>query len=125
MQPDGITGILSRSAIIELFKEKLKGYNILTSTSELEDIFSEVANNFYKNIEDYIKPIPEAINFAKQYTGLPTVFTEKSTGGPATVFANAGDITSTGFNMYLQRTSVTATSIMWVAIGNGTDIMPE
>ena len=67
----------------------------------------------------------QAVNFSKQYTGLPTVFTEKSTGGPATVFANAGDITSTGFNMYLQRTSVTATSIMWVAIGNGTDIMPE
>lgn len=67
----------------------------------------------------------QAVNFSKQFTGLPTVFTEKSTGGPATVFANAGDITSTGFNMYLQRTSVTATSIMWVAIGNGTDIMPE
>ena len=67
----------------------------------------------------------QAVNFSKQYTGLPAVFTEKSTGGPATVFANAGDITTTGFNMYLQRTSATATSIMWVAIGNGTDIMPE
>jgi hypothetical protein len=67
----------------------------------------------------------QAINFAKQFKGLPAVFTEKSTGGPATVFANAGDITSTGFSMYLQRTSVTATSIMWIAIGNGADIMPE
>lgn len=67
----------------------------------------------------------QAVNFSKQFKGIPAVFTEKSTGGPATVFANAGDITSTGFNMYLQRTSATATSIMWVAIGNGTDVLPE
>lgn len=67
----------------------------------------------------------QAVNFLKPFKGLPTVFTEKSTGGPATVFANAGDITTTGFNMYLQRTTATATSIMWVAIGNGADVMPE
>ncbi len=67
----------------------------------------------------------QAVNFEKQFKGLPAVFTEKSTGGPATVFANAGDITTTGFNMYLQRTTATATSIMWVAVGNGADIMPE
>jgi hypothetical protein len=67
----------------------------------------------------------QAVKFLKPYKGLPAVFTEKSTGGPATVFANAGDITATGFNMYLQRTTATATSIMWVAIGNGTDVLPE
>ena len=67
----------------------------------------------------------QAVNFAQQFKGMPTVFTEKATGVPAIVFANAGDITTTGFNMYLQRTSATATSVMWIAVGNGSDIMPE
>lgn len=65
------------------------------------------------------------VNFSMQFKGLPAVFTEKASSGPATVFANAGSITSTGFTMYLQRSNVVATSIMWVAIGNGTDILPE
>lgn len=66
-----------------------------------------------------------AINFDNVYQGIPIVKTEVSTGAPSTIDANAGDITATGFNIYLQRTNTTATSIMWVAIGNGTNALPE
>ena len=66
-----------------------------------------------------------AINFDNVYQGVPAVFTELSSGAPATIDISAGDITSTGFNIYLQRTNTTATSIMWWAIGNGTQALPE
>lgn len=63
MLPDGITALYSRSKIIEIFKENLKGLNTKATTQELEEIFDNVANEFYKNILDYTKPIPEAIDF--------------------------------------------------------------
>ena len=65
------------------------------------------------------------VNFLYSYSGLPFICTEKSTSAPSTVFANAGDITSTGFNLYVQRPTVTATSVLWYAIGNGTNALPE
>ena len=65
------------------------------------------------------------INFDNAYQGIPAVFTELSTGAPSTIDVSPGDITSTGFNIYLQRTNTTATSIMWVAIGNGANALPE
>ena len=67
----------------------------------------------------------QSINFNYQFLGLPFVSTEKSSSAPDTVFTNAGDITNTGFSIYLKRPTATATSIMWVAIGNGTNALPE
>lgn len=66
-----------------------------------------------------------AINFDRVYQGIPAVFTELSTSAPATMDISPGDITATGFNIYLQRTNTVATSIMWFAIGNGTQALPE
>lgn len=66
-----------------------------------------------------------AIKFIWGYQGIPAVFTELSSGAPATIDISAGDITATGFNIYLQRTNTTATSIMWWAIGNGTPSLSE
>lgn len=66
-----------------------------------------------------------AINFIWGYQGIPAVFTEMGSSAPATIDIAAGDITSTGFNIYLQRTNTVATSIMWWAIGNGTPSLPE
>lgn len=70
-----------------------------------------------------VKSFP--INFIWRYQGIPLVCSDKATSAPASVFANAGDITSTGFTIYLQRPTATATSILWYAIGNGTDALPE
>ena len=65
------------------------------------------------------------IKFIWGYQGIPAIFTEMSSGAPATIDIAAGDITATGFNIYLQRTNTVATSIMWWAIGNGTPSLPE
>lgn len=65
------------------------------------------------------------ISFLNSYEGIPAVFTEMATSAPATIDISPGDITATGFNIYLQRTNTVATSIIWVAIGNGSNALPE
>lgn len=67
----------------------------------------------------------QLINFDYQFQGIPIVKTEASTSAPSSVDVNAGDITANNFNIYLQRATATATSIMWFAIGNGTAVLPE
>lgn len=67
----------------------------------------------------------QAINFDFPYQGIPIVKTEPSTSAPSSVDENAGDITASGFNLYLQRATATATSIMWFAVGNGTNALLE
>ena len=66
MLPDGITALYSRSKIIEIFKNDLKEIGIIATTKELEEIFDNVAENFYKNILEYTKPIPEAMDFIEK-----------------------------------------------------------
>lgn len=69
--------------------------------------------------------IKQAVNFTYPFTSAPFVCSDKATGTPASVFANVGDITKDGFSIYLQRSNTTATSILWMAIGNGTASLPE
>ena len=66
MLPDGITALYSRVKIIEIFSEKLKEIGIFATQKELEQIFDDVSEEFYKDLEKYTKPIPEAIDFIKQ-----------------------------------------------------------
>ena len=63
MLSDGITALYSRSKIIEIFCKNLEDLHIYATVSELEELFDKVADEFYKNILDYTKPIPEAIDF--------------------------------------------------------------
>lgn len=67
----------------------------------------------------------QKVNFLWQYRGLPFVCSDVATSAPATVHVTVGDITSTGFSLYVQRPTATSTSILWMAIGNGTDSLPE
>lgn len=67
----------------------------------------------------------QKVNFMYQFSGLPFVGSDKASSAPDTVFANVGDITSEGFTIYLKRPTVTATSILWFAIGNGSNALPE
>jgi len=67
----------------------------------------------------------QKVNFLWQYKGLPFVCSDVATSAPATVHVTVGDITSTGFSLYVQRPTATSTSILWMAIGNGTDSLPE
>lgn len=65
MLEDGITALYSRVKIIEIFTNSLKKYNIYTTEKEIEKIFDEVSNVFYKDMQKYTKPIESAINFIK------------------------------------------------------------
>lgn len=67
----------------------------------------------------------QEVNFMYQYSGLPFVGSDKASSAPSTVFANVGDITANGFSLYVQRPTVTATSVLWFAIGNGSNALPE
>ena len=66
MLSDGITALYSRVKIIEIFKQNLLEVGIDTTEQELEKIFDDVANEFYKNMMAYTKPIPDAIEFIKK-----------------------------------------------------------
>ncbi len=66
MIPDGITAMYSRSKIIEIFKHDLEKYEVKISEKELEGIFDDVSQEFYKNIHEYTKPIDNAIEFIKK-----------------------------------------------------------
>ena len=65
MLSDGITAMYSRSKIIELFNDKLNTAGILSTVEDLEMIFDNVSEVFYKNMITYTKPIDEAIDFIK------------------------------------------------------------
>lgn len=66
MLPNGITALYSRAKIIELFNLKIKALGVESSESTIEKIFDNVSEVFYKNINEYIKPIESAINFIKK-----------------------------------------------------------
>ncbi len=66
MLPDGITALYSRVKIIEIFRDKLSELGINATEEELTEIFDDVANEFYNDIERYTKPIDEAVEFIKK-----------------------------------------------------------
>lgn len=65
MLSDGITALYSRSKIIEIFQSDLKNFSVNISKTELENIFDDVSLEFYKNMQEYTKPINDAITFIK------------------------------------------------------------
>ena len=65
------------------------------------------------------------INLIYPYQGIPLIKTQAVTSAPATIDVDPGDITTTGFNIYLQRTNTVSTSVVWFAIGNGTPSLTE
>ena len=65
MISDGITALYSRVKIIEIFNKKLQELGIESSEEEITEIFDNVSNLFYKDIEKYIRPIDEAISLIK------------------------------------------------------------
>ena len=70
MSPNGITALYSRTKIIEIFKSELEKINLVITKSDIEKIFDEVSQEFYKEIEKYIKPIEEALDFIKKIRKL-------------------------------------------------------
>ena len=66
MLSDGITALYSRVKIIESFRCKLEEIGVSTTEEKITEIFDEVSEEFYKEINNYIKPIEEAIEFIKK-----------------------------------------------------------
>lgn len=67
----------------------------------------------------------QAISFWQQFSSTPFVCCDKATSAPSSVDANVGDVTKNGFSIYMQRATATSTSILWMAIGDGTASLPE
>ena len=65
------------------------------------------------------------VYFMYQFKGMPMVITDVTTIELGTCFATPYDINETGFVVNLKRPNVVATTILWVAIGNGTNALPE
>ena len=74
MLKDGITALYSRPKIIEIFTKDLVSLGASATEKQVEEIFDRVSQEFYKNLPEYTKPIPEAINFIKKIksAGLKT-----------------------------------------------------
>ena len=102
-----------------------KGYCLLNSGNDMADpiliqwgkisITPTAANTLTK----------AQANFLYQFKGNPMVVTEIITNDVLTASANAYDITQNGFVVNLKRSNIVTTHIMWVAIGNGTNALPE
>lgn len=65
MLSDGITAMYSRSKIIDIFRQDLKSFDVYVSDIELEQIFDEVSEIFYQDMQKYTKPIESSILFIK------------------------------------------------------------
>lgn len=66
MLSNGITALYSRNKIIEIYNQCLIDMDLKSSEAIIETIFDEVNIEFYKNINDYILPINEAIELIKK-----------------------------------------------------------
>ena len=65
------------------------------------------------------------VNFMYQFKGMPMVITDITTIELGTAFVTPYDITENGFVVNLKRPNIVATTILWIAIGNGTNALPE
>lgn len=70
MRSDGITALYSRAKIIEIFRGKLKSFDVDITEVEITNLFNFVAEEFYKEIEKYTKPIEEAIELIKKLRSM-------------------------------------------------------
>lgn len=70
MLSDGITAMYSRQKIIAIFKNDLRDFDVYITEEELEEIFDKVSNDFYKNMNEYTKPLSDAIEFIKKIKEL-------------------------------------------------------
>lgn len=57
------------------------------------------------------------ITFTEPFENVPHVVATPTTGAPANCSVGVSNITTTGFTLYLYRTTKVNTSVQWVAIG--------
>lgn len=70
-------------------------------------------------------PTIKEIYYNYPFVGYPVVKTEKISGDPSIVDACAYNVNNDRFSICIKRTNTVASSVMWVAIGNGSNALPE
>lgn len=68
---------------------------------------------------------PQQVNFIFQFANTPNVFVTPQTAQGVSVTATADSVTANGFTSYLKRANVVATTVSWIAIGNGKNALLE
>ena len=58
----------------------------------------------------------KAVTFAQAFSAVPRVVATPLSAGPEKVNLSVRDITTTGFSIYLNRTTATNTSVNWIAM---------
>lgn len=70
-------------------------------------------------------PTIKEIYYNYPFVGYPVVKTEKISGDPSIVDSCAYNVNNDRFSICIRRTNTVASSVMWVAIGNGSNALPE
>lgn len=70
--------------------------------------FTELTANSTKTV---------AVNFNQEFTNPPVVMAIANSSSPNQCRVGTGSVTTTGCNLYLNRTSATDTNVFWIAIG--------
>ena len=65
------------------------------------------------------------VSFIWQFGNVPAVFCEVINGMAVDIQINPTSMTVSGFRANLKRSTVASTAIFWMAIGNGTNALPE
>ena len=67
----------------------------------------------------------QEVFFPYSYSGLPVVKLEKISSDPAIIDDSAYNVNNDRFSIVIKRTNTAVTSVMWWAIGNGSNALPE
>ncbi|MGN0693729.1 MAG: DUF859 family phage minor structural protein [Lentihominibacter sp.] len=70
-------------------------------------------------------PTTKSVSFLYRFMGIPYVGVDVLSGVPAQLKVSANSISETGFDIVLDRINTVTTSVTWLAIGNGTNALPE
>ena len=63
------------------------------------------------------KTVHRRVNFARSYSSVPTVAVNISSQTPATCRAEAANVTTSYFDIYLYRDNTIDTDVSWLAVG--------
>lgn len=124
-------------------------YNLFSSMS-LAEMMSSAPTNDYDNAQGYLlinggssapvlimwgiiyltpsaanTPTTKKVYFNHSFQGKPFVDVGFLSGVPGQVSVAANNVSASGFDAVIDRINTVTTSVTWIAIGNGTNALPE
>lgn len=70
-------------------------------------------------------PTSKRVNFNHSFQGKPFAFAGALTSVPGVLSCSGNNLSESGFDVVLDRANTVTTSVNWIAIGNGTNALPE